>query len=561
MELREYQAKSLDGLRETFTNTPKPVRIMCQLPTGTGKTGVAMWLAKLWVEKALADGRNVKVLWLTHRTELKEQAYAQAKLWEMPIFSVNFQHLEVYSPLKIFNRIKKAEEFDGCPWAGLGVDDHSLMIVDEAHHASARTWKGAIGSFPGAVIGFTATPYRLSKKEGFDDIFNDLVKGPSMQWFIEAGYLCNLRAWHVPAREGEVMGVGGGSFGEYNITQTEKAITARSNEYAVQWCLDMCDEHNVPKRIIAFCLSVNHAKMVCKAFEDKGVKAGVIYSQQHARERADVVKAFGDGDIDVMANVNIATEGFDCPDARVILMLRPTKSKALFLQMAGRGTRMSEGKDFCMILDATDNCQRFGLPQECDMNTDWNLKARGENTDGEAPVRYCDECHAVNHAAATVCCSCGAVLRAPCDYCNRYRNVDDLEPMGKLTSVCGDCRGEYADDFNDAVEVQPITLEWKLSQNYNETVQYHTARTSYRLTVYPNKKKAGKWCYIIFQSNQDEPSAYSGNCKSQVSAKERGADKLKQIIRADVAEDDMMRGKLQTDIVLAQDRDWAMVAG
>ena len=558
MELRQYQVESIKGLADAFLREReegKPVRIMCQLPTGTGKTGCAMVLAKRWIEKGIAAGRDkMKVIWLTHRTELKDQALKQAKAWGVRIHSPNFQHLDVYSPGKIFNRIKKAKEYSGCAWSGLDVDEHSLMVVDEAHHASAKTWRASIQEFPGSVVGYTATPYRLSKKEGFREIFNTLVKGPTMQWFIDNGYLCNLRAWHVPSQDGEIIGVNGGSFGEYNILQTEKGITARSNEYAIRWCLDMCDAHNIPLRIIAFCLSIRHAEMVCQQFKDLGVSSGVIHSRQPETERMTTVQQFGKGEIEVMANVNIATEGFDCPDARVILMLRPTKSKSLYLQMAGRGTRTSEGKDYCMILDATDNCQRFGLPQECDMTTDWSLEPRGENNGGEAPVRYCDHCHAINAAAATVCVECGYVLRAPCNFCNRYKNVEELKPHDDMSEVCSDCRGEYAEDFSRAREVDSMRLDWNVSTKGNLTCQYHTRRNSYRLTIFQVKGKT-KWSYIIFQDGVGDPVGKNFNCKSEVSAKEKGTDKLRDLVNKDADLDNEEYDTPQTDMVPTRDYD------
>ena len=554
MQLRQYQMDNLNDLRREFARIREegnPVRIMVQLPTGTGKSGVGLTLAKNWIDKGLAGGnKNVKVLWMTHRTELKEQAYKQAKIWGVRIHSPNFQHLEVCSPGKLFNRIRKAAEFDGCPWSGLKVDEASLLIVDEAHHASAKTWKTPICEFPGAVVGFTATPYRLSKKEGFLEIFDSLIKGPTLDWFIQNGYLANLRAWHVPSDTGEIMGIGGGNFGEFNIKQTEQGITVRSNEYAIRWCLDMCEKYNIPQRIIAFCLSIKHAEMVCAQFQSLGVAAGVIHSKMGELERMATVRQFGEGDLDVLANVNIATEGFDCPDARVILMLRPTKSKSLFLQMAGRGTRVSEGKDFCMILDATDNCQRFGLPQECDMTTDWSLEPRGDKEQGEAPMKYCDKCHAINHAAATVCVECGYVLRAPCDFCNRYRKVSEMKPAevdGKeLAQVCVDCRGSYAEDFENAEEVLSMRLNWKVSTKGNLTCLYHSAQSSFRLTIFPSKK-ADKWCYIIFADGAPTPVAKSFNCKDDKTAKEKGEDRLRELVHKEA---EVERTTRQLDAVL-----------
>ena len=518
MELRGYQAETIKDLRQCFMTTKPPRRVIVQMPTGSGKTGVLMSVAKHW--------KRGKVLWMTHRTELADQAYRQAELW-----GVERDKIDVWTPVRLYNRIKKAQEYGGCPWEKLNVDEMSLLIVDEAHHSTAKTWATVISNFPGDVIGTTATVYRLSKKEGFDHLYNNIVEGPNMKHLTEMKFLCPVRAWHVPERTGEIAGAGN-NMGDYSPSQTEANVSARANEYAVAWCLDMCEEHDIPKRIIAFCLTVKHAERVSRVFENLGCRAGIVHAGSKPKERKATVDAFGRGDLHVLCNVNICTEGFDVPDARCVLMLRPTKSKGLYLQMVGRCTRPAEGKAFAMVLDATSNISEFGLPEECDEMTNWMLEARGTAGEGgQAPVVECFKCHSMVHAGCVWCPECGAELRIECSGCGRRK------PQKELTEgQCAECRGDWSSDFQNAKEVIGLNLRWYQSRAGNITTTYNTDKRNYRIVVMPSRYDA-KYGWMIFNEMSDKPVKMSWRCKNQDTAKERSMLSLRDIVRQDMALD------------------------
>lgn len=519
MNLRDYQIDTINDLRQVFMRTPAPRRVVVRMPTGSGKTAVLMTVASHW--------KRGKIIWLTHRVELLHQAYRQAEVW-----GVEKGKLEVHTPVKLYNRIKKAQEFGGCAWEGLGIDEMSLLIVDEAHHATAKTWQTVIDDFPGDVIGTTATVWRLKKTEGFDHIFSDMVEGPTMTQLTKMGYLAPVRAWHVP--DHEIVGHGNNA-GEFNIKQTEANISTRANEYAVAWALDMVAEYNIPKRIIAFCLTVRHAERVACVFEEMGCKAGIVHASSPAQERKATVAAFGRGDIEVLCNVNICTEGFDVPDARCVLMLRPTKSKSLYLQMVGRGTRPTEGKAFCMLLDATRNIAAFGLPAECDENTNWMLEQRGEKGEGgAAPVKECHKCHALCPAGCNRCPECGAELRVACQSCGRRKALGELRE-----GMCKECLADFSSDFSKSKEVLPLNLKWKESRAGNMTATYHTDARDYRVTILPSRYD-GRWGYMIFctaGNSGDSMVAKSFRSKDQETSILRGTIKLRDVVAKDLALD------------------------
>ena len=518
MELREYQLDTVDKLRKHFIQTPAPRRVVVRMPTGAGKTAVLMEVARAW--------KRGKVIWLTHRVELINQAYHQAEQW-----GVAFGKLEVHTPMKLYNRIKKAREFGGEAWSGLGVDDKSLLIVDEAHHATARTWEAVIRDFPGDVIGTTATVWRLKKTEGFDHIFTDMVEGPNMLDLTKMGFLSPVKVWHVP--DHEIVG-SGNTGGEFNLRQTEDNVSTRANEYACAWCLDMLEEHDIPRKVIVFCLTVRHAERVAEIFTEFGCSAGIVHANSAPSDRRETVEAFGRGDIEVLCNVNICTEGFDVPDARCILMLRPTKSKALYLQMIGRGTRPVEGKEYLLVLDATGNSSEFGLPAECDAFTNWMLEQRGEKGEGGAsPVKECDNCHAMVAAGCNQCPECGHELRIECNSCGRRKKRKDLEE-----GMCLECRMDFSSDFSKAVELLPLNLKWKYSRAGNLYATYHTDLRDYRIVVKQNKKGTS-WGYMVFFGTGTSMPVMGWGCKSEENAMLKGLVQLRGMVESHLKTDGM----------------------
>ena len=452
LDLRQYQEQLLVDLRHSYKSGHR--KVVMTLPTGGGKTAIMMSIARLW--------KQGQVVWMTHRVELAQQAHKQAELWGVPLGK-----MDVWTPMKLYNglyrRDKETKRRVDCSeqaWKALGYCEKSLLIVDEMHHGASRTWGAIIDSFPGYVLGATATPWRMSKREGFDHLFDDIVSGPNMKMLINWGFLSPIRAWCVPNHDVRIRGLGS-SGGEYNIGATERGIKQRSNEYAVSWCLDMLAEHDVEKRVIVFALSVRHAEAVAKCFRDWGVTAAALHSQMEKEDRQKVVDGFSNGEIEVVVNVQIATEGFDIPDARCVLMLRPTKSLALYLQMIGRATRVAPNKEFAMVLDATENVMEFGLPQDVDEAMEWSLEARGGGKSGEAPCKTCPRCSEQVSASALTCPACGYEFMKECDWCGRNKPLDRFEDEDETT--CTECKEDFEEDFNNAREVHSIDVRWEYS--------------------------------------------------------------------------------------------------
>ena len=396
---------------------------MTQLPTGGGKTVIAGALLKDF----LVGGR--KAVWLTHRQELAEQSANRLKedwlipampateIWQReepaPDFPNGVAVLKAQTVTSRTNDFEKNGELNKL-WKNFGPDD--LLVVDEVHHAPARGWKRAIKQWPGRVWGLTATPWRLSLREGFEDLFDRLIPGPQTADLQDQGYLARSRVF-APSAENRIIGKEIRQ-GEY----TPRGIQ-RGNDPVIMTTLavDFWQNAAAGRQTIAYAVSQGHAHNLVKAFRDKGIAADLILStlKTSPSERVRVKKDFEARQITVLVNVAVATEGFDLPDASCVMITRPTKSLALYLQMVGRGLRRKDDGGDCLILDLAGNVDEHGLPED---EREWTLTKRGDPVAGEPPVRHCHKCYFMAHPAHHKCPECSADLGKHCPLCGKFQS-------------------------------------------------------------------------------------------------------------------------------------------
>ena len=415
MELRPYQRELLQQVQKALASNPE-VRLMMQLPTGGGKTIIAGALLK----DRLADGRR-KAVWLTHRKELAEQTCGMlTNAGVSAITDVNWTPGEgapamaggvvILMAQKVSLQTARREV-----WNRYRPTD--LMIVDEAHHAAAKGWERAIRQWRGLVVGMTATPWRLSEKEGFDHILDKLHCGPQVAELQAQGYLCAAQVL-MPPPEQRIIGGAVDLTGDYTESGIKQANRDRPN-IMTAGALQFWREHASDRQTIAYAVSKEHARNLTSVFNNAGVKAAVILSGIDPRERDTAISGFKEGRVKVLVNVLIATEGFDLPDASCILIARPTMSLAIYLQMVGRGLRPKPDDGDCIILDLAGNSVTHSLPEE---NREWSLEPRGKQGEGkEAPVVWCEKCLTASHAASHHCRQCGEPFGKDCKRCGKWR--------------------------------------------------------------------------------------------------------------------------------------------
>ena len=420
--LRPYQQDLLAKSRTALT--PVGSRVMMQLPTGGGKTEIAGALLRDF----LVDGH--KAVWLTHREELAEQSANRLKEhWLIPAMPATevWQRGRAAPHMPNGVSVLKAQTVGRRNtgrldiWANYGPED--LLVVDEVHHSPAPGWERAITQWPGRVWGLTATPWRLSQREGFDHLFHTLVVGPQTSEMQGKGYLAPSRVF-APKRDDRIKGGTVGQLGDF----TEGGIEKATEQFVLTTlAVNFWQSMAAGRQTVAYAVSRGHADNLVRAFTDRGVAAAAILSGTSPGDRERAIEDFSTGKLTVLVNVAVATEGFDLPDASCVMMTRPTKSLALYLQMVGRGLRPKEDGSECLILDLAGNSEEHGLPEE---HREWSLGARGNPELGDPPARHCHECNVVSHPARQICPQCGADLGKPCLRCGKFR------PWSRWTEDC-----------------------------------------------------------------------------------------------------------------------------
>ena len=325
-------------------------------------------------------------------------------------------------------------------------DFNDIMVIDEAHHAAATGWERAMRQWPGPVVGMTATPWRLSEKERFDHLFDDLICGPQIADLQSCDWLCGAKVF-MPHPDGSIYGGVVGSTGDYTESGIESANSGRNIMTA--GALKYWQERARDRQTIVYAVSKKHARNIVQVFRNAGFSTEVILGNTDSEERRKTIAKFRVGGIQVLVNVAVATEGFDLPDASCVLITRPTLSLALFMQMIGRGLRPKKDRGDCLILDLTANSLTHGLPQD---SREWSLEPRDNPPAGEAPVVRCPECGGVNYAASHHCQYCGEPFGKDCLRCGKWRSDKDWwyenDCGDKHDLVCDRCHNDAHVQYN-----------------------------------------------------------------------------------------------------------------
>ena len=253
-------------------------------------------------------------------------------------------------------------------------EEPGMIVIDEAHHALAKTYKEMWKRFPNAkFLGLTATPCRLNGK-GFTDLFDVLVQSWGVPEFISKGRLAtydfvSIKSDGVTQRLIDSLQKRGAD-GDYQNKEMDMMLNKKPS---IERLYRSLEEFGKDRKGIVYAINISHAQKITKLYQEHGVKAIAIDSKTPATERQQDIEAFKKGDIQVLVNVDIFSEGFDCPDVEFVQLARPTLSLAKYLQMVGRGLRVAKGKKNCVIIDNVGLYRVFGLPSQV-----WNWKATFE---------------------------------------------------------------------------------------------------------------------------------------------------------------------------------------
>jgi len=391
MNLRPYQADAVTELRQAYASGARAPLFV--LPTGGGKTFTFVFVGQSAVE------RGNRVLILVHRQELLMQASRSLTAMGVKHGLIAAGHVTTGDPVQVASVQTLIRRLDKQPF------HFDLIIVDEAHHAIAGSWRKVIDAFPAAkVLGVTATPVRSDGK-GLRDVFDRMVTGPTVQQLIDMGHLVKPVVY-APPTQLDMTGVRR-RMGDYDKQQLNERVDKPTiTGSAVEHYRKLCDRQPA----IAFCVSVVHAQHVAQQFRAAGYAAMAIDGSMDDALRKKAIDDLGNGRLHVLTSCDIISEGTDIPVVAAAILLRPTQSMGLFIQQVGRALRPAPGKDRAIILDHVGNCMRHGLPQE---DRDWTLDGlpdagKRKKDDDVPPVKQCEKCFAV-FTPQPVCPQCGHV--------------------------------------------------------------------------------------------------------------------------------------------------------
>jgi len=275
-------------------------------------------------------------------------------------------------------------------------DFFQLLVVDEAHHTTAKSWDDCIQHFQAAkLLGVTATPIR-SDGRGLGAHYQAMVQGPTAAELTDAGFLAPARVLAPPGFNATGLRK---TMGDFDTKQAEQRVGTIMGD-----CIGHYRKHLAGQTAIAFCCSVAHAEAVAALFMGAGIPAASIDGTMSNEQRRDLLQALGTGRIRVLTSCALIGEGVDVPSVGGCILLRPTASVALHLQMIGRCLRPQPGKR-AVVLDHVGNTLRLGHHLE---PRDWTLDGIPKRDHEQAPsVKVCPSCFATAASAAQTCSECG----------------------------------------------------------------------------------------------------------------------------------------------------------
>jgi superfamily II DNA or RNA helicase len=354
MELRPYQTDTIDAVFAAWDSGMRSPAIV--IPTGGGKTVVFSHIIKRYMQ----ENPGKRVLVLAHRAELLQQAsdkIQHAIPGMMPgIVAANrddtFSRIVVGSVQTLRNYRRRA-----------ALGKVGLIVTDEAHHATANSYRAIYDHFPDALmLGVTATMVR-SDRSSLGDVWEEIVFEYPIMSLIRDGYLADVKGVRVEVPDLDLSKVKK-TAGDYQAADLGRALEASlAPELVAEAVVTHCGDSTG----ILFAPTVQSAYVFAESLRERGITCDVLHGKTPNRERTNMLSALNYGTLQFIVNCMVLTEGFDSPKVRNIVLARATKSPSLGIQMAGRGMRPHPDKDYCLILDVSGSTEEIGLLSVSDL--------------------------------------------------------------------------------------------------------------------------------------------------------------------------------------------------
>ena len=387
VKLRDYQDASIEAVRAEIRKGRK--RVLLCVPTGGGKTLTSASIL------ASAVAKSSRVGFIAHRLELIDQTvrtFARLGVDQIGVIRGQDPRRNLKAPIQVAS-IQTLSRRPGI------MGDVQVIVVDECHRSYANTYRKHIfEAYPNAVIlGLTATPCRTDGKP-LGELFEALVIGARYSELIAEGHILAPIVYGTPISP-DLTRVRT-TAGDYNLEDLEEAVnrSAIIGNIVAEW-----KRHSAGRRTVVFAVSVAHSHALRDAFIEAGARAGHVDGTTPEDERRATLARLDAGELDIVCNVGVLCEGWDMPSCKCLVLARPTKSLALYMQMAGRILR-PWGDSLPLILDHGGNVDRHGMPHQ---DRDWSLESRVAKSAGVAPCKACPACFCYVAAGSKVCPLCG----------------------------------------------------------------------------------------------------------------------------------------------------------
>ena len=404
---REYQSRDFYRIRSEYSAGARAVIHVS--PTGSGKTQVIGMICESAHEK------KKPVLLLAHRNSILIQISNKLKEFGINhgIIAPGYPHVRYRIQVaSVHTMVRRLKQYDR--------DTFSLIIIDEAHHIMANTWKTIVEYFYTAKLyGATATPVRLDG-QGLGNFFESMVVGPSYDYLVSMGFLSKPK-YYIPEHIdiSDVKKIAGDFNKKQLISKVDKKyITGNAIEYYAK----LCDKEPA----IAFCISIKHAEHVTEEFKKAGYIAEMVHSKLPEQKNMKVLQGLSEGKIHIVASCDKICEGADIPILKAVILLRHTQSLTINHQQNGRASRPYPGKEYSIHIDSVGNCERHGL---INWPIEWELTT-GKFEPQIKGVKTCKYCFAAYPASMMKCPECGMVNKSN----GKAKGIPIVKP-GKLKEI------------------------------------------------------------------------------------------------------------------------------
>lgn len=377
-------------------------------PTASGKT-----LMLSAVAGDLLKNPDAKACVIAHRDELTEQNRAKFSRVNpgisTSVVDANEKSWDGQATFAMVPTLSRASNLDSMPVL-------DLLVIDEAHHAIADSYRRVIDRTlqlnPSAkIFGVTATPNR-GDKQGLREVFDNVADQIRIGELIASGHLVKPRTFVIDVGVQDALKNVRRVAADFDMSEVDAIMNKSPVTDAViaNW-----KEKATGRQTVVFCSTVDHARNVAYAFKAAGVSAALVHGEMGDADRKATLAAYDKGEIQVIANVGVLTEGWDHPPTSCVVLLRPSSYKSTMIQMVGRGLRTVNPEEYpsviktdCVILDfGTSSLIHGSLEQDVDLD--------GRQVTGEAPTKCCPSCEAEVPAAVVECPLCGHVWESERD--------------------------------------------------------------------------------------------------------------------------------------------------